>query len=314
MIAAMPDLSVIVVVGEERVRAQRALDALARQTALERLEVVVVDHASAAPSLRLPAGIEAHVAHGPELRSFGHARLAGARAARAPIVAYIEDHVYAEPDWAERLLDAYARSPDAVAIGYGFVNAHPESYVATATLLAEYGPYVVPVRSGPTEALPGSNVSYRRRDVLEVAEPAGALAVDWVLRNDLLARGRLLIASDAIVRHESLATVRDVLRATYVYGRTLAAARARHAGWSRRRRWLYAAGAVPVVPVLRAGRFARSLRGRRPLWRSAAETAPILLATWLSGSIGEAVGYSSPIDGDGRELLRWETGISRRTT
>ncbi len=308
----MPELSVVVVVGEERPRAQRVVDSVGEQTVPERIELVVVDHAPTARPIEPPPDVETVVLARADLRSFGGARLEGARAASAPIVAFLEDHVYAEPTWAERLLAAYTAAPDAVAIGYGFVNAHPDSYVATSTLLAEYGPYVLPLSGGETDALPGSNVSYRRSDLLEVVAE-GSLAVDWVLQPALRRRGRLLVAPGAVVRHESLEAVGHVVHATYVYGRTLAAARVKGGEWGPARRAVYAAGALPAVPALRAVRLARSLRGRRALWAPVLRGVPLILVAWLAGAAGEAVGYAAPRDVSGDALLRWETGVPRRT-
>src|SRR5687767_9000057 len=89
---AAPELSVILVVGRIRARGQRVLDALYRQTVADRLELVIVDMApDGGPPLVPGRGVRAtHVSAG--AASYVRARILGIEAARAGVIAFIEEH------------------------------------------------------------------------------------------------------------------------------------------------------------------------------------------------------------------------------
>jgi len=307
-----PSLSVVMVVGEERERARRSVAAVAAQTVVAALELVVVD-------LRPDRGPVVHagrlgvtVLERPGETSWSAARQAGAVAAQAPVVAFVEDHVYAEPTWAEALLHTYSSHRDAVAVGYAFANAR-DGGRPDGTLFAEYGRWVVPATGGRWSALPGNNVSYHRDALLELAaRSAGALAVDFTLHAELLRRGSFLVAPGAVVRHEGFPRLTDTMKANHEYGRVLAAARVARGSWSPARRALYAAGS-PGVPLLNAARLVRTLPGRG-LWGSALRSAPTCLAIWAAAASGELVGYVTRSGAEGERLLRWEVDVDRTTS
>jgi hypothetical protein len=308
---ATPRLSVVMVVGEERERARRAVAAVAAQSVAHALELVVVDLRPDRGPVTSDVGVEVTVLERRGEPSWSAVRQAGAAAARGHVVAFVEDHVYAEPAWAEALLAAYDARADAVAVGYAFANAR-DGGRPDGTLFAEYGRWVVPATGGPWGALPGNNVSYRRDVLLELTVAgAGALAVDFTLHRELLRRGAFVVAPDAVVRHEGFPRLTDTMRANHEYGRVLAAARVTRGSWSRSRRALYAAG-TPVVPVLNAARLARTLPGRG-LWRSALRSAPACLAIWAAAASGELVGYVTVAGAEGERLMRWEVDVDRTT-
>jgi hypothetical protein len=315
MIEAMretPRLSVVMVVGEERERARRAVAAVAAQSVGAAIELVVVDLRPDRRPVVEDVQLETTVIERPTETSWSAVRQAGAVAARAPVVAFVEDHVYAEPGWAEALLQTYDAHRDAVAVGYAFANAR-DGGRPDATLFAEYGRWVVPASGGRWSALPGNNVSYRRDALLELAgREAGALAVDFTLHAELLRRGSFLVASGAVVRHQGFPRLTDTMRANHEYGRVLAAARVARGSWSPARRALYAAGS-PVVPLLNAARLARTLPGRG-LWGSALRSAPTCLAIWAAAASGELVGYVTASGAEGERLLRWEVDVDRTTS
>ena len=108
--------------------------------------------------------------------TIGVARATAARAARGQLVAYVEDHCYAEPGWASVLC---ARADEGwSAVGYGFRNANPGTAASRAMALMEYGDWVVPSpRSAhPTLMLAGNNIAYSREALLGL-ERSGRRAV-----------------------------------------------------------------------------------------------------------------------------------------
>src|SRR5690606_4418025 len=102
--AATPELSVVLVARDGAASIGQTLTCIAAQSACHRLEVLVV-----APE-RLAAATEAaigtlfkgiRIVTVPRIESAGRANAAGVRAARAPVVAFAEDHCFPEPRWAE---------------------------------------------------------------------------------------------------------------------------------------------------------------------------------------------------------------------
>lgn len=302
--AAAPQLAAVLVAGPCRGRAERVLAALAAQGALASMEIVVVDLAAGAAPLAVPAGAPVRVLARPALRRFGEARRAGVVEARAPVVAFIEDHCFPAPDWAGRLLEAH-RAPFA-AVGYAFTNANPGTYVSRAALLARYGVFAHPARRGPARAVSGSNVSYKRAALLALGDALGDLLdIDFVLQEELLRRGHAFyVEARALAAHENYPALADECRAGRAYCRMLAAHRAR--SFSRGRRLLYGALAPLGAPALRLARLARSVAGRPSLWAAFATGLPAIAVMYVADALGEAAGYLGGAGDAGRALLRFE--------
>ena len=307
-----PRLSVIMVVGECRDRAQHALDRLCAQTALDALQIVVVDVAPReARVLAAPADapVEIVAAHGVD--NWADARRVGLERAAAPVVAFVEEHCFTEPGWAEALLEAH-EGPWA-GVGYGFRNANPETYVSRAAMLTDYGLWLDPVPRGPTSFLPGNNVSYKREAFLSLGDRLeSALATDFVAHEAFRERGLpMFLESRAVARHMNFPTFWETGYTNYVWCRAMAAQRARAAGWSPLRRVLQAAVTPATAPVYRIARLARTLGRRRPLWGSFATSLPVLLGVGLWAGLGEAAGYLVGSGSSERQLKRWELDVER---
>src|SRR5947207_1330212 len=106
----IPELSVIMLLPDGYESRRRAISFLEKQTKREQIELVLV-----APS-HLDVRLDEK-----QLESFGSHRLlklsefnhpgqglaVGILAARAPVVAYVEEHSFPEPGWAQALLGAH---------------------------------------------------------------------------------------------------------------------------------------------------------------------------------------------------------------
>jgi hypothetical protein len=296
-----PRLSAVVVVGRQRSRAQRCLDALSRQTALDSIEILVADLAADAPALLLRAP-ERTRRLGMPGASWGAARERAVREAGGEFVAFVEDHCVPALDWAERLLEAH-REPWA-AIGYGFTNANPQTYMGRAAFLADYAPWADPAPHGPARLLPGNNVSYRKDALLALGD--GALercVVDFNLHEALLLHGRRLFVDSRVrVAHENFEDLAGLLAANHEYARLIGSRRAQARGW-RLARAFYALAAPVLVPPLRLVRLAASLRGRPRLVGPVLAALPVLLTTYWVAALGEALGYAL---GDGGSVERFD--------
>ena len=171
-----PEVSLIVCTHNRADLLPRCILAARRQTLpASRCEIVAVDNASTDYT---PAVLRALAAMNDGIRvrrvfcpipGLSHARNAGARSAKSPILAYIDDDAIAQPDLLEKLLAAYRAFPEAGCVGgrieltlppslpawysplfAGYYSAYCPPYAALQPLstLAEY-PY-------------GANVSFRK--------------------------------------------------------------------------------------------------------------------------------------------------------
>jgi Glycosyl transferase family 2 len=305
-------LSVVLVAGSQRARAQRVVDCLAAQTAVAAIEIVIVDLAPrGTPRLEVPHNLRGTYASRPYIVRWGEARAEGARLAKYEIVAFIEDHCFPARDWAEILIEAH-RGPWA-AVGYAFTNANPESYVSRSSLMARYGSFVHPAKSGRASLLSGNNVSYKR-DLLLTFGPQlnDLLAIDFDFQEILAKRGvEMFVESRALAAHENFTSVRKEGTTGHHYCRLLAANRAETQSWSNVRRLIHGIGAPLGSPVIRLGRLLAGLRGRRELWRTVALGLPVIAVEYVYDSIGESLGYLLGPGSAERETLKWELETAR---
>lgn len=305
-------LSAILVAGPCRARAQRVVDALSAQTALLSIEIIVVDLvAESVPRLTAGEGATLVYVPMPGLARWGRARAEGARVARAPIVAFIEDHCFPAPDWADHVIDAH-RGPWA-AVGYAFTNANPESHMSRTGLLARYGMFVHPAEGGAARFIAGNNVSYKRDLILEAGTQLDTLLdIDFNMQEDLIRRGHhLFVEARALAAHLNYNTLSGECLTGRPYCRLLASHRAQVNAWGIPRRILYGVLTPLSAPVIRLARLARSLRGRRVLWSTAITGLPLIAVMYLSDALGESAGYLFGAGAAARDVLKYELETER---
>jgi hypothetical protein len=288
-VSRAPELSVVLVT-DELATVQTVLEHLGEQSASDRVEVVLVTPAERLeldPPLRERfAGVR--VVRVPDIDALPQVRASGVHAATAPVVALGETHSYPQPGWAEALIEAH-RGPW-TAVGPTITNANPESAIAWANLLLDYGPWVDVEVGGPAETLPGHNSSFKRDVLLAYGARLGTVfESDTQLVADLLARGHsLYLEPRARTAHLNISQPGAWVRERLYAGRNFAAVRS--ANWPRRRRAVYALGS-PLIPAVRLGRTVRHLREVRRL-RLLARVLPALVVSLAFSATGEAMGYA----------------------
>ena len=122
-----PDLSVVLVAYRYSEPLRWTLERVCRQSVSSRIECVLVT-----PSTADTAGISEmlkslicfRIVEAGPLKTAGEAKAAGVRAARAPLVAFLEDHTFPDEFWAESLMEAHGRDDFAV-VGPVVRNANP---------------------------------------------------------------------------------------------------------------------------------------------------------------------------------------------
>jgi glycosyltransferase involved in cell wall biosynthesis len=153
-------------------------------------------------------------------QGLSHARNAGIREARAPFIAFTDDDVRAEPDWAAAIVRAFREYPDADMVGGRVLPVWPATPPAWLTrdhwaplALADYGDLPVEVTLAHPICLVGANVSIRRRaldavggfatGVQRVKDGIGSLEDhEFLLR--LLRAGRKAVYDPRIVIHAAI--------------------------------------------------------------------------------------------------------------
>ncbi|MDH4208637.1 MAG: hypothetical protein OEV76_07170, partial [Anaerolineae bacterium] len=258
-----PAMSVVLMTPDCYETIDRAMAHLLAQSLRDQLEIVIV-----APSIDKLEADEAalsafhshQVVEVGEIKAVGEANAAGARRARAPVVAFVEEHSYPNAGWAEALIEAH-REPWA-AVGPVVGNANGDSLVGWADFLVGYGPWLDPARAGIRDFLPGHNSSYKLERLLDYGPGLeGMLESETILHQDLRRRGQQLY-QDARARifHLNFEKLAIWIPAQYCSGRAFAAQRAEH--WPLTRRLLYFVGG-PVIPLVRLKRILGQVRGAK---------------------------------------------------
>ena len=210
---------------------------------------------------------------------------------RGDIVALLEDHEYADPGWAARVLDAHAGDVDAVG---GAVENSVDRALNWAVYFCDFGRYQNPVAPGPSRLATDVNVSYKRSALERVAPVWRTRFHERLVHAALLSQGGRLALSPAIVvfqRRIDL-TLGDALRERFIWGRSYASARAEH--WRLARRAAIAA-LTPALPPLLLSRMALTVARKRRCRGAFLRALPLTALLVTAWSIGELAGYlSSP--------------------
>jgi len=289
----IPKLSVILLLPEDYESRRRAVSFLAQQTVREEIELVLV--------LQTRVAVESDEV---QLRSFGSYQLvrltdfddpgqamsAGVRAARAPVVAYVEEHAFPEPDWAEALLRAH-QGPYA-AVGCAMGNANPSTLCSWSHLFDDFGPVVPPVSSAVATYLGPHHCSYKRDVLLAYGDALpNLLDNEAVLHSDLRRRGhQLFLAGDAVINHMNISQVWAYWRQEFVGKRAFAAARAASQQWSPFKRGFFCL-ASPLIPMVRLVRILKEMRRAGRATQLLPQALALLIPALVFGTAGEVVGY-----------------------
>jgi hypothetical protein len=303
-------LSVILVVGQRREGAERALasvlaqdfesegpeNASLRAAGEPALEVLVVDCAPGAPPpLRGSDRPGVRTIKLPSSTPLSGAKALAIRHAQAPVVAFLEEHAFASPGWGRALVAAH-RGPWA-AVGAEVHNANPARFLSRAVALMNYHPWLPPAPRREFSMLPGHNASFKREVLLAYGERLNdLLRAEIVLHTRLHQDGhRLLLEPQAKFFHTNEVRWSALFSGFFLFHRIYGPARASEFGWSRLRRALYI-GAVPLIPLYFVARLLLIVAARRRrLLMPALIALPVFLLIQFVGALGQATGLLAGI-------------------
>lgn len=240
------------------------LAALAEEARHVRLEALVVDRVGAEVRRAL-AGYASWVRliEAPPGTTIPQLRALGFRAARADVVAVIEDHVHVRPGWARQMLAAHERGE--LVAGGAVLNGATERWVDWAAFLCEYSHLLPPLPAGPVTSLTGNNTSYRRELLRRFEHVTASGRWEDHLHTVLLADGvQLFCHPDITVVHKKHYSIREYASQRFLYARSHAALRL--AGRSRLQRLAFGA-ATPLLPAALLARICRRVWAR-PAYRA----------------------------------------------
>ncbi len=304
---ADPTMSVIVVAEGYSECLQLTLESLGAQTIASELECILVTRSKDGLARVEGAALGLHslrVVEDGAMDDAGKAKAAGVWAARAPLVAFVEDHSHPDPGWAEALVKAYASAPYAT-VGPVVLNANPASNASWGCFLVYYGMYMQAQAAEQIRHLPGNQSSYRRQVLLEYGPRLpDMLQAEITLHAELRARGMPLHQEpEAKIFHLNYSRIGPALREYYLASRVFAAQRRRR--WGPARRVVYACGS-PLLPLVRLKRIlGQAGRAGLRLRIVGGAVWPALLIL-CAGAAGEFLGYAL---GPGRakaSLMRFE--------
>ncbi len=309
--ARAPELSVIILIGERRARAGRALESVLHQDGAGSIEVLLMDAAAEShPALDASEDPRVRVVRVEPGSAFGRVRADGVRASSAPLVAFLEDHCWAHPGWLRALMAAHQGPWDAV--GFEIHPANPGVGISDAVALMNYGPWLPPALAGENTLLPGHNCSYRREALLGQGQRLDSLlgaeaALQWSLA---LKGGRLYMEPACKVSHLNETRLSNILAGYFLWNRCFAPIRAGIYNWSllRRLAWTLATPLVPLVRMLKLGRLAIA---RPEFWRPLIRWAPVIFLAQLSAALGQAVGLLAGEGDAPQRFLRYEVTTVR---
>jgi hypothetical protein len=285
-------MSVVLPVRKDTPHLRWVLEGLGAQTVAECLEVILVTPADIWIDSPYPNAVRASFRIVPvhDWNSEGRAKAEGVRAAKAPLVAFLEDHCFPHPRWAEACLAAHSQG-DYAAVGPLVRNANPSTAVSWGCFLVYYGYFM---RSRPDHAvrqLAGNQSCYRRSILLAYGDRlADLLEAEVVLHWDLLKRGyRLHQQRHAVTYHLNFSRLKPALLELFLASRVFAAARA--AAWHAWKRAV-CAPACTLLPMIRFERLLADAFQAGIGWKVLIRSLPSAIGILAAGAAGEKLGYA----------------------
>ncbi len=289
-----PELSVVIVTPDKYQLIRSTIRNLRKQTATKQMEIVIVTSSKEVLGLaeqELKDFLQFQVVEAGKLRTRSKGAFLGIRSAKAPVVTLLENHCYAEPEWAEALIEAH-KQPWA-AVGPVVANANPQTINSYVNFCMFYNSFITPIHGREVDSLPWHNTAYKK----EVLQDYGSeleylLGFESLLQEDLIERGqKLYLEQRAKIYHVNISKLSSNLTLIFYHGRMAASRRAQKGKWSFLRRLLYIC-AVPLFPLINLRRLIPEINQTKEGRFSLARIFPMLFGALLAHAFGELVGFA----------------------
>jgi hypothetical protein len=206
---------------------------------------------------------------------------------RGNIMALIEDHDVAAPEWSAGVVEAH-RKPYA-AVG-GAIENGVERPLNWAIYFCDFLRYQNPLPEGDATRASDANVSYKMA-ALESIRPVWAEEFhEAPVNGALLARGEKLTLAPGAVVYQCRQGLRlaAALRERFVWGRSFGAWRGKAAPTTRRVFW---AAFSPAIPLLQMARMTNMAVKKRRTLGAFLKASPLTAALTVGWACGEMAGY-----------------------
>jgi glycosyltransferase involved in cell wall biosynthesis len=242
--AASPAITIVICTLNGSERLERCLAALGHQTIAQPFQLIVVDDGSTDDSGAIAEEHGAEVIRHSINRGVAAARNSGLAAARAPVIAFLDDDCVADPHWAESLLGGFTGG--VVGIGGtalpssegGYLGGYLErnnplvpleiDLAANAGLLYRFARYLgrnrsePPTGTRPVYSVATANAAFRVESIVGLGgfdeRFRSGEDLDLCLRIGDAYPGALRFEPTAVVRHYFDADFRTLLRRNRSYG------------------------------------------------------------------------------------------------
>jgi hypothetical protein len=214
-------------------------------------------------------------------------RARGVERARGDIVATTEDHVVVGDDWCAKIVDAFARHPEAAVVTGPVLNGSTDKLMDWANFLHTFGAFYPPVnRSQDERCPPVANIAFRREAIGQGPLAPGFLELE--LNAQLFGAGRCHVSDTLAVTHVQSHGFWLTMLSHFDNGRSTTGLRS---GSTVRPRgpWTLFKSGVGVIG------------GTEKLTRAARASLPLMFVLSCCHSAGEAVGA---LAGPGRSPTR----------
>lgn len=238
------------------------------------------------------------VIHRPVRETIPALRRSGVEAAQGDVIAIIEEHCLAAPDWLERAIEAFEAN-DCGVVG-GPVLAHSYQRLRDwVVYFCEYDNYLLPWRGGGGFDLGSANIAYSRSLLTKYGDLLSAGYWEAELHPRMAADGIKFHAAPAVAVHH-----RGPFDFGYYLGqwfsRAFAGSRSHHMTPLRKPAYLVAS---PLVSILLWLRMAQRVLSRQCHVGKFAQAFPLFIPVLIVYVGGEFVDYAA---GPGEALLKVE--------
>lgn len=252
-------------------------------------EVIVVAAGTEAYASRIAADFPwTRVIHAPDIQKVPALRRRGVEKATGELIAIIEEHCSAAPDWLRRVQDAHSSGH------YGAVGGPIADYDYSrlrdwVVYFCEYSASLPPAPEGETDQLNDANIAYPRQLLVDHAGLLGEGYWPMTLHPTLLAEGtKFLSVPEMVVHHRGPFEFGYYLHQRYLFSRAFGGVRAQGEPISRRLAYLLGA---PLIPAMLLLRMARTVWEKRCRVRQFILTLPLIVLALVVLVAGEWTGY-----------------------
>jgi glycosyltransferase involved in cell wall biosynthesis len=227
-------------------------------------------------------------------------RRRGAEEATGRMVAIIEEHCLAAPDWLQRAQEAHAQG-DFGAVGGPVVDHDYKRLRDWVVYFCEYNGYLPPWQDGETFNLGSANIAYSREVLIKYRDYLSGGYWEAALHPKLIADGvKLRSVNRMVVYHNGPFDFGYYLGQRYLFSRAFAGCRGQSMPVLKRLIYILAS---PAVPFLLLGRMAKRVFSRKCRIDRFIQAVPLLIPVVFVYVAGELVGY---LAGPGDALLKVE--------